>query len=381
MKNVSAVLGSLEFSDKEISARTNISIDRIHEIISGSVVSHSELRALSRGLKIPLKTFAIGATRARRSDELGILFRNTILEKTEGQEGAIEAVGALVEGALELLPKRNHPPEWLLKYRVKEENYIEASRLAALFRREFFRENLIGPAIELPQVLCDTAGLIISRLRHSRYEGASVIAGGYCFIFVSPRFPARMLFTIAHELGHIVAHHVDGQIAVFDKPTQIGATKRKIKTEAFADAFASNLLLPDQGIGLTLKTIREMYKIEAEEIGDIELLVLARMYGVSFEVAAHRCEDLELLPIGGARSIYEHLRKHHKSPEKRAAQLDLPERNVPYIPNISPNLLNLVVEKINAGEVSLGWASDRLGLSIDEIYSWHAQVGDNELPH
>lgn len=381
MTRISNVLDALDFSDEEIAERTRLRLERVREILNGAPVNQSELRALSAGLKIPLKTFAVGTAAVSRRDKLGLLFREAKLEKSRGYEGTIENVIAFIEGALEILPPRTSLPEWLKTYDLEEESYSEAYRLAGQFREQFYPRNLEEPAFDLPQVLSDDASIIISKLKHARYEGASVIAGGYCFIVFSPRFPGRMLFTLAHELGHILAHHPEGGIAVFDKPTQIGGIKRKSKSEAFADAFASILLLPDQGVGITLKKIRDLYKIETDEVGDVEILVLARMYGVSFEVAARRCEDLDLLPTGGARSLYEYLVKNHGSPERRADELELPARNIPEFPSTSSNLLNFLIEKVASGQVSIGWATDRLGLSVDEIYTWHARVGDSERRH
>lgn len=381
MTKISNVLEALDFSDEEIAVRSRLPLERVREILDGAPVNQSELRALSASLKIPLKTFASGTAAVARRDELGLLFRKAKLDKSHGYEGTIETVLAFVEGSLEILPPRRTLPRWLKKFDLKEESYSEAYRLAGMLREQFYSSNLDEPAFDLAQVLSDDASIVISSLRHSRYEGASVIAGGYCFIFVSPRFPGRMLFTLAHELGHILAHHPKGGIVVFDKPTQIGGIKRKAKSEAFADAFASILLLPDLGVGVTLQKIRELYNIKSDSIGDIEILVLARMYGLSFEVAARRCEDLELLPAGGARSLYEFLVKTHGSPERRADELELPARNVLEIPTASSNLLKFVIEKISTGQVSVGWAAERLGLSIDEIYSWHAKAGDSELRH
>lgn len=381
MTKISNVLGTLDFSEEEISDRTQIPIERVRDIKAGAPVNQSELRSLSRGLKIPLKTFAAGASRSSRNDELSVLFRDARIEKSAGYEGTIENVGAFIEAALSVLPRRNADPEWLGAYLLREENYVEANRLANLFRNEFYPDELFDPINDLPQVLCNKAGVVTARLWGSRYEGASVVAGGYCFVFVSPRFAGRMLFTLAHELGHLIAHHATGTRAVFDKPTQIGGNRNKGKSEAFADAFASNLLLPDQGVGITLAEIREHYRIATDEVGDVEILVLARMYGVSFEVAARRCEDLELLPRGGARSLYEHVVEAHGSPEKRAEELGLPPRNLPYFPRISENLMAAIIEKVDSGEVSLGQMTDAFGISIEEIYSRHARAADDSAFH
>jgi len=130
--------------------------------------------------------------------------------------------------------------------------------------------------------------------------------------------------------------------------------------------------MPDRGVGMGLKKIREVFHIISPSVGDIEILWLSRFFGVSFEVAARRCEELELLPAGGSVALTGRLKKDFGSPERRAEQLGLPPRPKVSIPKLSPNLLSVIVRKIKSGKISVGWASERFGLSIDELYKAHA---------
>ena len=134
------------------------------------------------------------------------------------------------------------------------------------------------------------------------------------------------------------------------------------------------MLLPAAGVGVTLKKIRELAKIEQDQIGDIELNFLSRVFGTSFEVAARRCEDLKLLPRGGARALYELIRKEYGSPEKRAQYLKLPPRPEIDFPIVPERLLISAIERIKSGAVSIGKASAMLGISISDIVSAHARV-------
>jgi len=218
-------------------------------------------------------------------------------------------------------------------------------------------------------------GTVVGKLRNSKYEGASLIAGNRPFIFVSPRFPGRMLFTLAHELGHVLAHHIHNPIALFESSSQIAntSTKRK-KDEAFVDMFASSLLLPAQGVGRMLKSIKEAYNSPNEIIGDVEILLLARFFGVSFEVAGIRCEHLGLLPRGSTRALYDTLKQNYGSPEKRAHQIGLPERSILEFPEISPELMKVLISSIDEGAISSGWVSDKFGLSIQKIFTMHKEL-------
>jgi Zn-dependent peptidase ImmA (M78 family) len=179
-----------------------------------------------------------------------------------------------------------------------------------------------------------------------------------------------MLFTLAHELGHLLAHHNRQEnFARFDKNV-LAQNNNKFKEEAFSNAFSSSLLLPREGIGITLKIIRKHFENEGD-LGDVEILYLSRIYGVSFEVAAKRCEDLGLLPKGGAISLYNEIKQNHESPEKRAIELNLPDRPKVEFPKVSANLIFSAIKKINAGEVSLGKASEILSIPMADILKHH----------
>ena len=67
-----------------------------------------------------------------------------------------------------------------------------------------------------------------------------------------------MLFTLAHELGHLLIHH-DEQNHLQSLTSKANERDEKAKTykkEFYAHAFASCLLMPAQGVGLALKKIR-----------------------------------------------------------------------------------------------------------------------------
>jgi hypothetical protein len=112
--------------------------------------------------------------------------------------------------------------------------------------------------------------------------------------------------------------------------------------EHFADAFASALLIPVRGLGIALREIRKNLSISGGPIGDIELLYLSRIFGVSFLIVAKRCERAELLPKGGAMALYQFLVDKFAGPERRAEQLELPPRpsvQIPTLPHQTPLFL------------------------------------------
>lgn len=318
MSRVAAFLRQLPLSPDEIASKSRLSSDRIRAFLEGEDPTLADLRALSRGLKVPLRSFA---SESASKSELGMLFRQTADSRPDR---GVESAAGFVEAALKILPPRDAAPQWLSQFRFERETYEEAERLANEFRQMLLPNLLDEPLTDLPR-LAVGLGVILGRLETSRFEGASVVADGYPFVFVSPRFSGRMLFTLAHEIGHLITHHKNSNRSVtFDLAGQIGGLHRyRSQAEYFVNAFASVLLLPAGGVGKFLQQVRKTLGVTNPAIGDIEILYLSRFYGVSFEVAARRCEDLGLLPSGGAKSLADHLRDNFGGPEKRAEALGL----------------------------------------------------------
>src|SRR5262249_5567392 len=108
--------------------------------------------------------------------------------------------------------------------------------------------------------------------------------------------------------------------------------------------------------------------------GDLEISLLARIYGVSFYVAARRCEDLGLLPRGGAASLEHALRKKFGSAEKRGDMAQLPMRPEIVFQNVTEPLLVSAMEKIRSGDLSIGKASEALGISVIDLLKANAPI-------
>lgn len=370
MADVASTLRGLSLRADEIASRSGISADRVRRILDGAKVTASELRALSRGLKLPMRAFSPRG-RLVANQELLARFRSPGVAASE-REPTLERMAGFVDASLKVLPPREQMPDWLNHFRLEAgETYEEAERMASQLRRLLYPGQEDDPAIDLPHRLTELDGLLVNHLRNSKYEGASVVAGAYIFVFVSPRFPARMLFTLGHELGHVVAHH-SLQAAHLDLASSIGNFRNR--SEGFADAFSSAFLLPRTAVGRSLYEIRRVIGAKGDEVGDVEILILARLYGVSFDVAARRCEDLDLLPRGGAASLAEHLRKFYRNPEQRAESLKLPPREQIQFEAISPVLMERVLENISRGVASPSWFSDRLNISIENIYASNASM-------
>ena len=365
MPQLAHMIATADFS--KLSKKTGVDIKRLKALAAGEEPTLGELRRISGGLRLSLDDL-VAPSNSTESAQL--LFRNANLED---RPYLLDRLSRKIGYSLDILqvPKS---AEWLSAFNVAEESFSEAEQSAARFRQMFYRDDQVSPLFDLSELLANDLNVIVFAINANEIDGASAYFKRTPFIFVSFRFPPRMLFTIGHELGHLIAHreHLD-DFAVVDRATNdFEVRSARTRSERFAHAFASCLLMPAAGIGIALKKVRQLGTIPDGPVGDIELLYLSRIFGVSFEAAARRCEDLELLPKGSGASINRKLKERYGSAEQRAEALGLPPRPKMRFPKIPDQLLDSAVERVKAGELSVGKASAILGVSISELISVNA---------
>jgi Zn-dependent peptidase ImmA (M78 family) len=356
----------------DLSSTADISRQRLAELSEGAEPSLSEVRRIAEGLGMSISELTVAD---HDQDKTELLFRNTLRQRPEQYESAVTTFSRRIASSLKLLGGTEEVPSWI-SFGIEKMTYEEAELRAEAFRDRFAGGNQVGPLLNLPKIALEEMRVLLFVVPKQKVDGATALVEGRPFIFVSPRFPARMLFTLAHEIGHLtMSPYASPEYANVDGENQTGKIRRSSrKEEAFVDAFASCLLLPRAGVGITLKKLREMAEIQSAEIGDIEVLYLARIFGVSFQVAARRCEDLALLPEGGAVSLYETLRKKHGSPEKRAEEVGVPPRPSVEFPSVPRELLETSIKRISSGDLSVGRAASYIGCSISDIFDAHAKA-------
>ena len=292
-----------------LSDKTGITLDRLKSLSDElSEATMLEVQKLSSVLKMSVEFLT---SENEKYENLNFLFRKSFHDKRG--DALANRFSHLVGNSFEIMEEQ-HIDYSLLRSMMgaRENSYENAFRLANQFRYIMGDEKGLSPLVNLPQIVTEKLNCILYVTDLGKdIDGASAVVEGIPFIFLSPRFKPRMLFTLAHELGHILNHHsLESDFALYD--SNLNAMSRTTNLdESFANAFASNLLLPETGVGVALKKIGDIFKIKNEHLGDIEILYLSRIYGVSFEVAAMRCEDLTLLPQGGAKSLYNHIKVNH----------------------------------------------------------------------
>jgi len=202
------------------------------------------------------------------------------------------------------------------------------------------------PLFDLPRLLSEKLGTDILLLDNDRVSGGCILMNIGAFVVLPVNRRPSDLFVCAHELGHLLllSLRTDPQGAVVDA-VHDGSRSARSPNEHFADAFARELLIPGPGLGFAIQEIREQFKLSGP-IGDIELLYLSRVFGVSFLVMAKRCERIGLLPEGAALTLYKILVEQFGGPEERADKLQLPPRPVIEIASVPRSIQAATIQEI-----------------------------------
>jgi len=116
-------------------------------------------------------------------------------------------------------------------------------------------------------------------------SGAAITDRSFPLLFVNSTHPRpRCLFTLAHELGHVLANH-NGDGITLDRELS-GSTE----DERMANAFAASFLMPSE-------TIRS--RIEEDGREPSTLVALTYELGVSFESLIYRLHNLRIINAEG----------------------------------------------------------------------------------
>ncbi len=167
----------------------------------------------------------------------------------------------------------------------------------------------------------------------------------------------RQGFTLAHEFGHVWLHRKERAIAsrIFGAPSQ----EREIEVQA--NSFAAEFLMPEKAIGWVLSQMEVGEQLSVEQV-----VHLQRFLGVSYRAMLVRLKALRL--IGKER--FEELGA--QSPVSWASRLgysvDPSETgkaaDVPLMQQYPAELVSLVLEAWNAGQLGEGRAAEILQMDI-----------------
>lgn len=99
---------------------------------------------------------------------------------------------------------------------------------------------------------------------------------------------SREIFTLAHEIGHVVLHF--GQTASFVENTQTISGKNADINEQEANYFAACLLMPKDAVERFFDL--EIHDLERNRLSAMEIARVMSAFSVSFDMALNRLENL-----------------------------------------------------------------------------------------
>lgn len=221
----------------------------------------------------------------------------------------------------------------------------------------------IGPVGDLAGML-DDAGITIYRavLGSDLKKGVSGAflhhpRLGMCVAVNVETTPGRQLFTIAHELAHALYHsHTDNRVVSY--------WGRKDEKETFADQWAGEFLVPQEG----LRWATEALGIKSVQHAE-EAVHLQRLFGVSYATMLVRLLVAKLVSADN----YDQLRKAR--PVALAAALGYPIRTEEWgqdplawrLERFPRRFVRLLTGALRSGQLSPATAASLTGLTIDEM--------------
>jgi Zn-dependent peptidase ImmA (M78 family) len=239
---------------------------------------------------------------------------------------------------------------------------VKAVKLA-IDLRNLLHVGDVQPLFNLPELMTSKLDILIFTLEKTGIAAACAIIDRTAFVFVPASAEIESLYSCARQLGHLLtapAHPTSRVFATLESTLRISYPSRS-PYERFADFFALELLVPTRALGIALQEIRKLLKVSSSPIGDIELLYLSRIFGVSFLEIGRRCERAQLIPNGGAAALYQFLVDNFGGPEARAKDLELPARPTVQVAPMPWSIVSEIANRIRSGEMSLERASLELG--------------------
>jgi Zn-dependent peptidase ImmA (M78 family) len=360
MVSIAHSLKRLGVDRKRLAKRTGLNPERVDELFGGAMPNTNELRLIAAHLHLPVDALVRSFEGAGQSD---YRYRKSSGKSSLTAEARVQEIEAL-------LSRRKLTPfageQWLVSASLDNRRSIETAAEAIRHKLCEHGERL-DP---LPDIVerVDRVGLAYSITLHDLdVEGASTRLHGCGLMVVAARtHKPRMLFTLAHELSHLVLGHNKPGKWIIDQNT-VEAFDSANEEERLCNSLASALLQPAEGVARFLKLVREQFGIGSDVLTATEVFLVARYFCTSFFAAAMRLEHLDIAPAGSASSFEKAITTDHKSLEAYARKLGLPEPTKIEMPVLSPTLRRAVSSAVERGDISIGRVSDIIGYSTVEM--------------
>ena len=127
--------------------------------------------------------------------------------------------------------------------------------------------------------------------------------------------------------------------------TSQSLASRRGPVASFSANYARSLIMPTKGLALSLKQIRTLLGVTNPELGDVEIIYLSRIFGLTFLDTAIACERCQLLPSGGASSFEKFMIERFGGAEQRAFQLALPRQAEARFDDVPPVIASAIARR------------------------------------
>jgi len=235
--------------------------------------------------------------------------------------------------------------------RIPYTKVAAASRAQAI--RVAIRADDLEPLFRLPMTLAPQLRIFLFPIDTPTIHTASFIQDDAACLFANSTGKFDLL-ACARELGLILAlTSRKPQLPIANiQPRSIQSLQGGPR-EHFCENFAGDLLIPARGLAVALQQVRKSLASKRAELGDVELLYIARIFGVNFLAACRRCERAGLLPPGGGAALAAHLRDNFGGAEARADQLGIPAAPNVSIPSAGACALQWLHDSVRRGEIAI----------------------------
>ena len=191
-------------------------------------------------------------------------------------------------------------------------------------------------------------------------SGASVVDNtlGVGILINANDAPWRRNYDLAHELFHVISWNVFS-------PKEIGNGTKKTRPEQYADIFASSLLLPEAHL---LDTLKET-AID-NEVRFIDIIELAKDFGVSTEAILWRLVNLEILKKSQAQNVLDNqkFRDLDQNMRRRLYKSDRPSK-------FPSRFISLACRCLMEDKISRGTFAEYLEIDRAEIDDYLNDAG------
>lgn len=347
--NLTRYRKGLRLSQEELAEQAGVTRQSINNYENAKTLPDSKtLSALARALKVTLDDLLrlSGSTvlpafrfRAHTSFDKNPQFAATVLRLLEDYTALEQAVG---------MPP--YAPETTPCHQV-EGNEKRIAEIANQFRHRLGLGD--GPIHNLFEAV-EEIGLKVLRYSIpipgffglsacSADQGAFVLVNSYNISI------ERQLFTLAHEIGHLIFHRSEYQDSLMEE----GTKEEEKAREAVANYFASHLLVSQEALERALNVFSDLTKLKAH-------------FRVSYTMMIKRLEQMGKLKYGDViQKISREYKRRTGQPLTKEIELEpiLPTEDFP----MNQRFTKLVWQALKLGEVSELKAAELLDLTVEDL--------------